>query len=108
PEEPVVVAVAGGALVSIVGEVAEMKGCRVVGIAVAPVKCAYVVNVLGFDGCIDRHSPDFSNELAKACAEGIDVYFESVGGPVFDAVLPLLNVGARVPVFGTIASYNDT
>ncbi|HLR29841.1 MAG TPA: NADP-dependent oxidoreductase [Paenalcaligenes sp.] len=106
--ETVVVAAASGAVGSIVGQIAKIKGCRIVGIAGGPEKCAYVVNELGFDACIDRHSPDLSNELAKACAEGIDVYFESVGGPVFDAVLPLLNVGARVPVCGTIASYNDT
>lgn len=106
--ETVVVAAASGAVGSIVGQIAKIKGCRVVGIAGGTEKCAYVVDELGFDACIDHRSADFCTQLAAACADGIDVYFESVGGAVFDAVLPLLNVGARVPVCGMIAHYNDT
>lgn len=106
--DTVVVAAASGAVGSIVGQIAKINGCRVVGVAGGPEKCAYVVNELGFDACIDHRSADFSTQLAKACTEGIDVYFENVGGAVFDAVLPLLNVGARVPVCGMIAHYNDT
>lgn len=106
--DTVVVAAASGAVGSVVGQIAKIKGCRVVGLAGGAEKCAYVVNELGFDACIDHRSPDFAQALATACAKGIDVYFESVGGAVFDAVLPLLNTGARIPVCGLIAHYNDT
>ena len=106
--ETVVVAAASGAVGSVVGQIAKLKGCRVVGIAGGAEKCRYVLDELGFDACIDHHDTDFPKQLAAACAEGIDVYFESVGGKVFDAVLPLLNTGARVPLCGMIANYNDT
>jgi NADPH-dependent curcumin reductase CurA len=106
--DTVVVAAASGAVGSVVGQIAKIKGCRVVGIAGGAEKCRYVVEELGFDVCIDHRSPDFKQQLADACSKGIDVYFESVGGAVFDAVLPLLNVGARVPLCGLIARYNDT
>ena len=106
--ETVVVAAASGAVGSVVGQIAKIKGCRVVGIAGGAEKCRYVVKELGFDACIDHRSPDFEQQLAAACTNGIDVYFESVGGAVFDAVLPLLNAGARVPLCGVIAHYNDT
>lgn len=107
--ETVVVAAASGAVGSVVGQVARLlNGCRVVGIAGGADKCRYVVEELGFDACIDRHRAGFARNLAFACPKGIDVYFESVGGAVFDAVLPLLNVCARVPLCGLIASYNDT
>jgi NADPH-dependent curcumin reductase CurA len=106
--DTVVVAAASGAVGSVVGQIAKIKGCRVVGIAGGAEKCSYVVKELGFDICIDHRSPDFKQQLAAACAKGIDVYFENVGGAVFDAVLPLLNTGARVPVCGVIAHYNDT
>ncbi len=106
--ETVVVAAASGAVGAIVGQIAKLKGCRVVGIAGGADKCAYVIDELGFDACIDRKDPDFAAQLAAACPAGIDVYFENVGGAVFDAVLPLLNVSARVPVCGLIASYNDS
>jgi NADPH-dependent curcumin reductase CurA len=107
--ETVVVAAASGAVGSVVGQVARLlKGCRVVGIAGGADKCRFVVEELGFDACIDHHSDDFPRQLSAACPKGIDVYFESVGGTVFDAVLPLLNVCARVPVCGLIAHYNDT
>ena len=106
--ETVAVAAASGAVGSVVGQIAKHKGCRVVGIAGGPDKCRFVVDELGFDACIDRSSADFPKQLAVACPKGIDVYFESVGGAVFDAVLPLLNVCARIPLCGLIAHYNDT
>ncbi len=106
--ETVVVAAASGAVGSVVGQIAKLKGCRVVGIAGGAEKCRFVTEELGFDACLDRRSEDLPQELAKACSKGIDVYFENVGGAVFDAVLPLLNVNARIPVCGLIAHYNDT
>ncbi len=106
--ETVVVAAASGAVGSVVGQVAKLKGCRAVGIAGGAEKCHYVVEELGFDACIDHYSPDLAEQLKAACPKGIDVYFENVGGAVFDAVLPLLNVRARVPLCGLIANYNDT
>jgi NADPH-dependent curcumin reductase CurA len=106
--ETVVVAAATGAVGSVVGQIAKLKGCRVVGIAGGAEKCRYAVEELGFDACIDHRSPSLSAELAAACPQGIDVYFENVGGAVFDAVLPLLNTGARVPLCGLIAQYNAT
>ena len=106
--ETVVVAAASGAVGSVVGQIAKLKGCHVVGIAGGADKCRYVVDELGFDACIDHRSPDLKQQLASACPKGIDVYFENVGGTVFDAVLPLLNTKARVPVCGLIAHYNDT
>ncbi|KVN98381.1 NADP-dependent oxidoreductase [Burkholderia ubonensis] len=106
--ETVVVAAASGAVGAVVGQIAKLKGCRVVGIAGGADKCAYVTGTLGFDACVDHRDADFARKLADACPGGIDVYFENVGGAVFDAVLPLLNIGARVPVCGLIAHYNDT
>lgn len=106
--ETVVVAAATGAVGSVVGQIARLKGCRVVGIAGGPDKCRYAVAELGFDACLDHHGAGLSQQLAAACPKGIDVYFESVGGAVFDAVLPLLNIRARVPVCGLIAHYNAT
>lgn len=105
--DTVVVAAATGAVGSVVGQIAKLKGARVVGIAGGADKCRYAVEELGFDACLDRHAPDLARQLAAACADGIDVYFENVGGEVFDAVLPLLNIGARVPLCGFIAHYND-
>lgn len=106
--ETVVVAAASGAVGSVVGQVAKIKGCRVVGIAGGVEKCCFVTEELGFDACIDHHSRDFPQQLANVCHKGIDVYFENVGGKVFNAVLPLLNTAARIPVCGLIAHYNDT
>ena len=106
--ETVVVAAASGAVGSVVGQIAKLKGCRAIGIAGGADKCKFVVDVLGFDACVDHRSADLPALLASACPEGIDVYFENVGGAVFDAVLPLLNVSARVPLCGMIANYNDT
>ncbi len=106
--ETVVVAAASGAVGALVGQIARLGGARVVGLAGGAAKCAYVTGDLGFDACIDRFAPDMAAQLAAACPKGIDVYFELVGGPVWAAVLPLLNPFARVPVCGTIATYNDT
>ena len=104
--ETVVVAAASGAVGSVVGQIAKLQGCHVVGIAGGAEKCRYVVEELGFDACIDHRALDLPAQLAAACPKGIDVYFESVGGAVFDAVLPLLNTGARVPLCGLISQYN--
>ncbi|BCL74861.1 NADP-dependent oxidoreductase [Jeongeupia sp. HS-3] len=106
PGETVVVAAASGAVGSVVGQVAKLKGARVIGIAGGAAKCRYVVDELGFDACVDHRSPSFAADLAAACGNGIDVYYENVGGAVFDAVLPLLNARARVPVCGLISQYN--
>ena len=106
--ETVVVGAASGAVGAVVGQIAKLKGCRVVGIAGGADKCRYVIEELGFDDCIDHRAADLKQRLAAACPSGIDVYFESVGGAVFDAVLPLLNAKARIPVCGLIAHYNDT
>jgi NADPH-dependent curcumin reductase CurA len=107
PGETVVVAAATGAVGAVVGQLAKLKGARAVGIAGGADKCRYAVEELGFDECIDRREPDLRKRLAEAAPKGIDVYFENVGGEVFDAVLPLLNERARVPVCGVISSYND-
>ena len=106
--ETVVVAAATGAVGSLVGQIAKLKGCKVVGIAGGDTKCRSAVDELGFDCCIDHHTSDLAEQLAKACGAGIDVYFENVGGKVFDAVMPLLNPSARVPVCGLISQYNAT
>lgn len=108
PGETVVVAAASGAVGSAVGQIAMVKGARAVGIAGGADKCAYVRDVLGFADCIDHRDPDFAAKLKAACPKGIDVYFENVGGAVFEAVFPLLNAFARVPVCGLISQYNDT
>lgn len=105
--ETLVVAAASGAVGSVVGQIAKIKGLRAVGIAGGPEKCSYVTDVLGFDDCLDHRVPDLPGRLAAACPEGIDIYFENVAGPVLDAVLPLLNTFARIPICGTIAHYND-
>ena len=106
PGETVVVAAASGAVGSAVGQIARIKGARAVGIAGGKDKCDYVKNELGFDDCIDHRDPDLAAKLKAACPKGIDVYFENVGGAVFEAVFPLLNGFARMPVCGLIAEYN--
>jgi hypothetical protein len=104
--ETVVVAAASGAVGSAVGQIAKIKGARAVGIAGGKEKCDYVKNELGFDECIDHRDPDLAAKLKAACPKGIDVYFENVGGKVFDTVFPLLNDFSRIPVCGLIADYN--
>ncbi|MBY0612482.1 MAG: NADP-dependent oxidoreductase [Beijerinckiaceae bacterium] len=106
--ETVVVAAAAGPVGSMVGQIARIKGCRAVGIAGGAEKCRYLTDELGFDVAVDHRSPTLKADLKAACPNGIDVYFENVGGAVFDAVLPLLNDFARVPVCGLIANYNMT
>jgi len=104
--ETLVVAAATGAVGQIVGQLAKQQGCRVVGIAGGVKKCAYATSQFEFDACIDHYAKNFPEQLAAACPQGVDIYFESVGGAVFDAVVPLLNVGARVPVCGLISHYS--
>ena len=106
PGETVVVAAASGPVGATVGQIAKIKGCRVVGVAGGAEKCAHVVDNLGFDACIDHKSDDFAEQLKAACPDGIDVYFENVGGKVLYGVLPLLNAFARMPVCGVVSWYN--
>ncbi|MEG8231388.1 NADP-dependent oxidoreductase [Pseudomonas orientalis] len=105
PGETVVVAAASGAVGSMVGQIARLRGARAVGITTGAKKLAYLKDELHFDAVADYNAPDFAEQLANACPNGIDVYFESVGGKVWDAVLPLLNTYARVPVCGIISQY---
>jgi len=106
--ETVVVAAAAGPVGATVGQIAKIKGCRVVGVAGGADKCAHVVDNLGFDACIDHKSDSFAADLKAACPDGIDVYFENVGGKVLFAVLPLMNPFARIPVCGVVSWYNLT
>jgi NADPH-dependent curcumin reductase len=106
--ETVVVAAASGAVGSVVGQIAKLKGCRAVGIAGSDDKCRFVVDTLGFDACVNHRAADLAGALRQACPSGIDVYFENVGGAVLDAVLRLVNSGARIPLCGLISQYNAT
>lgn len=106
--DTLVVAAATGPVGATVGQLGKLKGCRVVGIAGGPEKCSYGKEMLGFDQCLDHKDPDFADQLKGACPDGIDIYYENVGGKVFDAVLPLLNTGARIPVCGLVSRYNAT
>ena len=108
PGETIAVAAATGPVGATVGQIGKILGCRVIGIAGGAEKCAYAVAELGFDACIDHKAPDFAEQLAKASPDGIDVYFENVGGKVLDGVIPLLNPNARVPVCGLVSQYNAT
>ncbi|MBI3826904.1 MAG: NADP-dependent oxidoreductase [Candidatus Rokubacteria bacterium] len=106
--ETVVVSAAAGAVGAVVGQIAKIKGCRVVGVAGAREKCEYVVKELGFDACVSHHADDLVAALRAACPAGIDVYFDNVGGAVLDAVLKLINMNARIPLCGLISQYNAT
>jgi NADPH-dependent curcumin reductase CurA len=106
--ETIAVAAATGPVGATVGQIGKIRGCRVVGIAGGAEKCEYAVDELGFDACIDHKASDFVEKLAEASPDGIDVYFESVGGKVLDAVIPLLNPNARIPVCGLVSQYNAT
>lgn len=106
--DTVVLAASTGAVGSVVGQIAKIKGCRVVGIAGAKAKCEYAVDKLGYDACVSHYDDDMAEQLAQQCPDGIDVYFENVGGSSWEAVMPLLNDFARVPVCGLIAHYNQT
>jgi len=105
--ETVVVSAAAGAVGSIAGQIAKIKGCRVVGTAGSMEKCAHVVNELGFDACINYKTEDLKEALKAACPHGIDVYFDNVGGDVLEAVLKRINVHARIPLIGLISQYCD-
>lgn len=104
--ETVAVSAATGAVGAVVGQLAKRAGARTVGVAGGPEKCAWAIETLGLDACLDHRAADLPKRLAAACPDGIDVYFENVGGKVLDAVLPLLNKDARVPVCGLISQYN--
>ncbi|MBB4278370.1 hypothetical protein GGE12_006181 [Rhizobium mongolense] len=106
--ETVVVAAASGAVGSVVGQIARIKGARTVGIAGGRRKCDFAKDTFGFDSVIDHTSPDFDERLEEACPNGVDVYFENVGGKVWNGVFPLLNKFARIPVCGLISQYNDS
>ncbi|GAB4584799.1 NADP-dependent oxidoreductase [Nocardia sp. IFM 10818] len=108
PGETVVVAAATGPVGATVGQIARIKGARAVGIAGGPQKVALLREKFGFDAAVDHKAPDFVDQLAAATPDGIDVYFENVGGAVLDAVLPRLNKFARIPVCGLISGYNAT
>ncbi|NIB44925.1 NADP-dependent oxidoreductase [Pseudomaricurvus alkylphenolicus] len=106
--ETVVVAAASGPVGTVVGQTAKQLGCRAVGIAGGEEKCRYVVEELGFDACIDYKKGDLLENLKQACPDGIDVYFENVGGDVTKAVAQLLNPGSRAPICGYVSAYNAT
>ena len=106
--ETVVVSAASGAVGGIVGQIAKIKGCRAVGIAGGPEKCRVVTEELGFDACVDYKAGNLSDQLKQACPDGIDIYFENVGGEIQDAVMPLMNPFGRIPVCGLISAYNAT
>ena len=108
PGDTVVVSGAAGAVGSVAGQIAKIKGCRAVGIAGGPEKCRYLVNDLGFDAAIDYKSDDMRKSLKAHCPRGVDVFFDNVGGDILDAVLAQLARGARVPICGMISQYNST
>ena len=105
--ETVVISAASGAVGSVAGQLAKRAGARVIGIAGGPDKCLWVQEELGFDACLDHRSADLPGQLADACPNGIDVYFENVGGAVQDAVFPLMNPFGRIIMCGMVAQYND-
>ena len=106
--ETLVVSAASGAVGTVVGQLGKEYGLKVIGIAGGDVKCNYVKDELGFDDCIDYKSESFVSDLNNACSDGVDIYFENVGGDVTKAIAPLLNQGARVPICGYISQYNST
>ncbi len=108
PGDTVVVSAASGAVGSIVGQIAKIKGCRAVGIAGGPEKCRYVVEQLGFDACVDYKASNLAKDLKAACPKGIDVNFENVGGEILDTILLQMNTFGRIAVCGLISAYNAT
>ena len=104
--ETVVISAASGAVGSVAGQIAKIKGCRVVGVAGSDAKCDYVMKELGFDECINRNTQDLSSALKAACPDGIDVYFDNTAGAILEAVLQQINLGARIPLVGLISQYN--
>ncbi len=105
--ETVVVSGAAGAVGSIAGQIAKIKGCRVVGIAGGADKCKYLIEELGFDAAIDYKTGNLREQLKAACPQGIDVYFDNVGGEILDTVLTLINLKSRIAICGAISRYND-
>ena len=108
PGETVLVSAAAGAVGSVVGQIARIKGCRVVGIAGSKAKCDYAVSELGFDHCVDYRAQELLPALQAACPGGVDIYFDNVGGAALAAALKLINRNARIPLCGMIAQYNAT
>ncbi|PSB03304.1 NADP-dependent oxidoreductase [Merismopedia glauca] len=106
PGETVVVSAASGAVGAVAGQIAKIKGCRAVGVVGTDEKCDYIVNELGFDACINRKTKDLSSALKAACPNGIDVYVDNTAGPILEAVLQHINLGARIPLVGLISQYN--
>ena len=106
PGETVVVGAAAGAVGSVVGQLAKLRGCRAVGVAGGRDKCEHVVRDLGFDACVDHRDPALGQALAEATPNGIDVYFENVGGPLLDLVIKRLNPFSRIPLCGLVSQYN--
>ena len=106
--ETLVVGAATGAVGSVVGQLGKIHGMRVVGVAGGAEKCAYAVEELGFDACIDHRDPDLAKRLKEACPKGVDVYYENVGGATLEAVMPLMNVWGRIPLCGMIAWYDNS
>lgn len=106
--DTVVVSAAAGAVGQVVGQIARIKGCRVIGIAGGPEKCQYVTDELGMDACIDYKHEDVAAALKKHCPDGVNVYFDNVGGEILDAVLTRLAMGARIAICGAISQYNAT
>lgn len=107
PGETAVVSAASGGVGQIAGQIAKLKGCRVVGIAGAQKKCDFIVEELGFDAAVSHLSESMPEDLAKACPDGIDIYFENVGGKVFEAVAPLLSQNSRIALCGMISQYGN-
>lgn len=108
PGETVVVSAASGAVGSVVGQLARIWGCRAVGIAGGRTKCDYVTRELGFDACVDHKAANLAEALKQACPAGVDVYFDNVGGPIFDTLLTRMNLFSRVVVCGLVSDYNAT
>jgi NADPH-dependent curcumin reductase CurA len=108
PGQTVVVSAAAGAVGGVVGQIARLKGCRAVGIAGGPDKCRYVVEQLGFDACLDYKAGNLREQLKAAAPQGVDVYFDNVGGEILDTVLAQMNTFGRIPVCGLISQYNAT
>ena len=106
--ETVVVSGAAGAVGSLVGQIAKIKGCRVVGIAGGGEKCQFLVDELGFDAAVDYKNGNVKKDLREACPEGVDVFFDNVGGDILDDVLTQINRKARIVICGAISQYNNT
>jgi len=108
PGETVMVSAASGAVGSVVAQIAKLKGCRAVGIAGGPEKCRYLTDELGLDAAVDYKAGNLAADLKAACPQGVDVYFENVGGEIVYTVLPLMNTFGRIPLCGLISAYNAT